>query len=51
MNKAEIMRLSNLIINALQESDDGDFVDQVIFAICNAEEFPEEDIEYFSEEM
>jgi hypothetical protein len=45
MDKQEIMRLANMLIDELQKCDDGDFVDIVVSAICNADEFTDEEIE------
>ena len=45
MNKAEIMRMANNIIEELMYCDDFDFIDRIASAIMNGEEFTEREIE------
>lgn len=45
MNKQEIMRMANNIIEALRKCEDGEFVDEVIAAISFGESFYESEIE------
>jgi len=45
MNKAEIMRMANNIIEELMYCDDFDFIDSIASAIMNGEEFTEREIE------
>ena len=44
MDKAEIMRAANIIIEALMYCDDFEFIDNVASAIMNGEPFTEEEI-------
>lgn len=50
MTREEIMQLANTLIEALQECDDGDFVDTVVNAVCCADVFDEGEISDWSEE-
>ena len=50
MTREEIMRLANTLIEALQECDDGDFVDAVVNAVCCAYTFDEDEVRDWSEE-
>ena len=44
MNKAEIMRAANNIIEELMYCDDFEFIDRIASAIMNGEAFAEEEI-------
>lgn len=44
MTKAEIMRAANIVIENLMYCDDREFVDRLVSAVVNGEEFTEEEI-------
>ena len=44
MNKAQIMRLANQLIEALDNCQDGDFVDEVCVNVASNVPFDEEEI-------
>ena len=44
MNKAEIMKAANIIIEELMYCDDFEFIDSIASAIMNGESFTEEEI-------
>lgn len=44
MNKAEIMRAANIVIEEVMWCDDMNFVDRLVSAITNGEPFTEEEI-------
>lgn len=45
MNKAEVMRAANNIIEELMYCDDFEFIDRIASAVMNGEPFTEEEIE------
>lgn len=44
MTKAEIMRAANIIIEEAMYCSDGEFVDRLVSAVMNGEQFTEEEI-------
>ena len=44
MNKAEIMRAANIIIEEVMYCNDDEFVDRIVSAVMNGEQFTEEEI-------
>lgn len=44
MTKAEIMRAANIVIEEVMYCNDRDFVDRLVSAVMNGEQFTEEEI-------